>query len=484
MMVSSHAGMKATAGNKMLRMAGLLMCALVVLSLFLNFTSGIHTKTDETVRFTGIDFLLGRPEGKSNGSANPLLVITLAAVFFSVIAQLFFSEKRQLPVIMTVIALFSIFMFRFDLIYSAKNEFNLTNDSVQIGVGWMIACITGCAALLALIWNNVIFSNEKRRAQAMAIHANTALPEGYRVRSTRDIIWQDMQRHWSVYLLILPTVIFYIVWCYGPLYGIMIAFNDFSPKKGIIGSNWVGLRWFRDFFRSPFAERTIRNTLYINFLNLLIGFPAPIILALMLNEMRSMRYKRVVQTITYMPYFVSLVVLCGILVDFTSSDGLFGSIAAAFGGTPTNLLGDAKYFRTIYIGSELWQRLGWDSIIYLSALSAIDQELYEAAVIDGANRWKQTLHVTLPGIMPTIAILLVLRIGSMMNVGYEKIILLYNGLTYETADVISSFVYRKGVVEADFSFSTAVNLFNSLINFILVILANRTSALLTETSLW
>ncbi|NLG24273.1 MAG: sugar ABC transporter permease, partial [Clostridiales bacterium] len=232
------------------------------------------------------------------------------------------------------------------------------------------------------------------------------------------------------------------------------------------------------------AWRTIRNTMMISGLNLLFGFPAPIILALMLNEMRSLRYKRVVQTITYMPYFISLVVLCGILADFTSTTGLFASIQAMLGMDPVNLLGDAKYFRSIYIGSEIWQRLGWDSIIFLSALAGIDQEQYEAATIDGAGKLRQVIHVTLPGIMPTIAILLILRIGSMMGVGYEKIILLYNGLTYETADVISSYVYRKGVIDANFSFSTAVNLFNSIINFLLVVLANKASALLTENSLW
>ena len=200
--------------------------------------------------------------------------------------------------------------------------------------------------------------------------------------------------------------------------------------------------------------------------------------------MRNMKFKRVVQTITYMPYFISLVVLCGILVDFCSTDGVFGAIQRAMGMDPVNLLGDARYFRSVYVGSELWQKLGWDSIIFLSALAGIDQEQYEAATIDGAGKMKQVIHVTLPGIMPTIAILLILRVGSMMNVGYEKIILLYNGLTYETADVISSYVYRKGIVDADFSFSTAVNLFNSVINFALVVFANKVSAVLTETSLW
>ena len=205
----------------------------------------------------------------------------------------------------------------------------------------------------------------------------------------------------------------------------------------------------------------------------------------MLNEMRSIKFKRVVQTITYVPYFISLVVLCGILVDFCSTSGLFGELQKMFGvAEPVNLLGDAKYFRAVYVGSEVWQKLGWDSIIFLSALAGIDQEQYEAATIDGAGKFKQVIHITIPGIMPTISILLILRIGAMMGVGYEKIILLYNGLTYETADVVSTYVYRKGIIDANFSFSTAVNLFNSVINFLLVVFANKMSAILTENSLW
>jgi len=309
------------------------------------------------------------------------------------------------------------------------------------------------------------------------------------LRESRGAAWRrmvavDWRRNWPLYLLILPVIIFYLVWCYGPMYGIIISFNDFSPRKGILGSNFVGLKWFEEFFSSPFAMRVIRNTISINFWNLVWGFPLPIILALLLNEVRVRWFKRTVQTITYMPYFISLVVICGILRDFTASDGVFGEFTKFFGGTPVNMLGDPKLFQTIYVASEVWQRIGWDSIIFLSALSAISPELYEAATIDGAGKLKQVFHVTIPGIMPTIAILLVLRIGSMMSLGFEKIILLYNGLTYETADVISSYVYRKGIVEANFSFATAVGLFNSVINFALVVFANRISRKLSETSLW
>ncbi len=297
-------------------------------------------------------------------------------------------------------------------------------------------------------------------------------------------IAHDWRRHWHLYLMLIPVVLFYLLWAYGPMYGILLAFKDFSPRFGIMGSPFVGLRYFREFFNSPFSYRVIRNTVLINFYNLLFGFPLPIVFALLLNEVKNRYYKKTVQTITYMPYFVSLIVICGIIVDFTASDGVFGEIFRLLGLTPTNLLANPKYFRSLYVGSELWQRLGWDSIIFLAALSSVSAELYEAATIDGAGKMKQILHVTLPGILPTIAILLILRIGFMMSLSFEKIILLYNGLIYETADVISSFVYRKGIIENNFSFSTAVGLFNSVINFFLVVFANKVSAKMTETSLW
>lgn len=302
--------------------------------------------------------------------------------------------------------------------------------------------------------------------------------------SWREMIVRDWKKYWPLYLMLLPTVLYYLIWGYGPMYGIIIAFKQFTPRKGIMGSPWVGFKYFQEFFTSPFVFRLIRNTVMINFWNLVFAFPLPIILALLLNEVRSNFYKRTVQTITYMPYFVSLVVVCGMIVDFTASDGVVGELIRIVGGTPKNLLAEPKYFRSIYVVSELWQRLGWDSIIFLAALTGINPELYEAARIDGAGKFKQTIHVTLPGIMPTIAILLILRVGSLMSLGFEKVILLYNPLIYETADVISSYVYRKGIVESNFSFATAVGLFNSVVNFLLVILANKVSAKITEVSLW
>ena len=307
-----------------------------------------------------------------------------------------------------------------------------------------------------------------------------APPDG----SWSAMVARDWRRFWPVYLMILPVLAYYILWCYGPMYGILLAFKEYAPRKGIMGSPWVGTKYFIEFFASPYAFRVIRNTVLINFWNLVIGFPLPIVFALLLNEIRHTGYKRTVQTITYMPHFISTVIICGMLIDFTASDGVFGEIIRILGGTPVNLLSKPEYFRSIYVGSDIWQNLGWDSIIFLSALTSINTELYEAATIDGCGAFKRAIHVSVPGILPTIAILLILRIGAMMSVGFEKIILLYNGLTYETADVISSYVYRKGIVENNFSFSTAVGLFNSVINCILVVAANRISARLTETSLW
>jgi len=222
----------------------------------------------------------------------------------------------------------------------------------------------------------------------------------------------------------------------------------------------------------------------INLYGLLFGFPAPIILALLLNELHNRVFKRIVQTISYLPHFVSLMVICGIIVNFTGRNGLINDIIAFFGGERVNLLSRPEYFRPIYIISDIWQSVGWGSIIYLAALSSIDVEQYEAARIDGASRWQKIRHISLPGIMPTIVILLILRIGNMMNVGFEKIILLYNPGTYETADVISSYVYRKGLMEFSFSFSSAVGLFNSVINFTLLLCANWISRRVNETSLW
>jgi len=297
-------------------------------------------------------------------------------------------------------------------------------------------------------------------------------------------ISKDFRKFKFLYLMILPVLIFYIVFHYVPLYGAIIAFKDFNPSKGILSSPWAGLKHFEAFLTSFYFWRVFRNTLMINIYQLVFGFPAPILLALLLNEIRSNALKRTVQTVTYMPHFISLVVVCGMVVDFTSSEGVINSLMTSLGGEKIMFLQKPEFFRAIYVGSGIWQGIGWGSIIYLAALSGIDPSLYEAAIIDGAGRFKQLWHVTLPGLAPTIIILLILHLGKMMNVGFEKVILLYNPATYETADVISSFVYRRGLREANWSFGSAVGLFNSLINLVLIVASNKISQKLNETSLW
>lgn len=295
---------------------------------------------------------------------------------------------------------------------------------------------------------------------------------------------RDLFINKSLYLLVLPVVIFYIIFHYKPMYGAIIAFKQYAPAKGVLGSPWVGFDHFVRFFSSHSFWRIFRNTFLISFYSLLFGFPAPIILALLLNELKNEKFKRTVQTISYLPHFISLVVVAGMIKDFTVTDGIINDFIELFGGERVPILQKAELFRPVYIISGIWQEIGWGSIIYLAALSGISQELYEAAMIDGAGRFKQVIHVTIPGIAPTIIIMLILRIGQLMNVGYEKIILLYNPSTYETADVISSYVYRVGLLEFSWSYSAAVGLFNSVVNFILVIAANWVSRRVTETSLW
>jgi putative aldouronate transport system permease protein len=297
-------------------------------------------------------------------------------------------------------------------------------------------------------------------------------------------IAKDFSFYKVAYLMALPVVLYYIIFRYIPMYGAVIAFKDFSPGRGILGSSWVGLRNFVDFFQSVYFTRVVRNTFLINLYGLIFGFPVPIILALLINEIRNSFFKRVVQTVTYMPYFISLVVVAGIIIEFTSQNGLINKIIELFSGRRISIMNFPQYFRPVYIISDIWQGMGFGSIIYLAAIAGIDQELYEAARMDGANRWQQTLTVTLPSMIPTILILLILRIGQMMSLGFEKIILLYNAAIYETADVISSFVYRRGLQEFSYSFSTAVGLFNSVINFTLIVTANWLSRKIKDTNIW
>jgi len=294
----------------------------------------------------------------------------------------------------------------------------------------------------------------------------------------------DWKRNKEVYFILLPVVLFYLIFCYKPMYGALIAFQDYRPGDSIIGGKWVGFKHFISFFKSYYFWRLIRNTLTISITSLIFGFPAPIILALLLNELRSKVFSRVTQLIVYLPHFIAMVVICGMLRSFVNENGIISVLFSYLGVERQNMLQNPNMFVPIYVASSIWQTVGWSSIIYLAALTSVDQELYEAAAIDGANRWKQTLHITIPAILPTIIIMFIMRTGSILSVGSEKILLLYNPTTYETADVISTFVYRKGILEGDFSYSTAIGLFNSVVNFALVFFVNKISSRISETSLW
>lgn len=295
----------------------------------------------------------------------------------------------------------------------------------------------------------------------------------------------DLKKHRIIYLMFLPILIYYVIFHYLPMFGIVIAFMKYKPAKGFVGSDWVGMANYVKFFTGPYAQRLIRNTVFLNGYLILFGFPAPIVFALLLNEMAPNRYKRAMQTVSYMPHFISTVVACGIVALFVQSNGMITSIFHALGLVDrTDLLASSRYFRSIYVASDVWQQIGWGSIIYLATLSNVDVNLYEAADIDGAGRLKKTLHVTLPALTPVIVVQLIMRIGSIMSIGAGKVILLYRASTYETGDIISSYVYRAGLLNQDYSLGAAVDLFNAAINITLLVSANALSRKLTEESLW
>lgn len=298
------------------------------------------------------------------------------------------------------------------------------------------------------------------------------------------MIKADYKKNKYILFMAIPVFLWYFIFCYIPMFGISISFFDYNIARGFSGSPFVGLKHFKDFLTGFYAWRTIRNTLCISVMNLVFGFPAPIIIALLLNEVRCDPFTRTVQTLSYLPHFISVVVVCGMLVDFAAKDGLFNDIVAALGGERTSFFLDPKYFRRLYVGSGIWQSAGWGAIIYLAALAGIDTQLYEAATLDGANRFQSLIHVTLPGIAQTIIVMLILNMGRLMSQGAEKVILLYNEGTYETADIISSFVYRRGIVESNYSYSAAVGLFNSVINLILLTATNSLSKKISGDGLW
>lgn len=295
-------------------------------------------------------------------------------------------------------------------------------------------------------------------------------------------LWRDRY----LYLLLVPVITYYIIFKYIPMYGLVIAFKDFSIFKGIFNSPWVGLKHFNNFFQSRDFVIILKNTLVLNLYSLIFGFPGPIILALMLNEVKHLFFKKTIQTIVYLPHFISWIVIGGIITNLLSpSSGFINQIIKwVTGGKSIFFLTNPSWWRFVYIFSGIWKEIGWGAIIYLASLMSIDPELYEAAMIDGANKWKQIWHISIPGISTTIAILFILRLGNLLDIGFEHVFVLYNPLVYNVSDVISTYVYRKGLQEAKYSFTTAVGLFQSVIGFILVMTANKLSKKYSEAGIW
>ena len=295
----------------------------------------------------------------------------------------------------------------------------------------------------------------------------------------------NIMQNKALYVMVLPALVFFALFNYWPMYGVQIAFRNFSFANGITGSKWVGMKWFNFFFKANQFPVIVRNTLLLSLYDLAAGFPFPILLALIMHNVPSKRFRRVTQTATYMPHFISVVVLVGMMsCMFSVNSGWFSTIVRALGGTPVQLMGEAKYFRHVYVWSGVWQNMGWNSIIYMAALSGIDPTLYEAGRVDGASRWQMLWRITLPCLAPTICIMLILQCGRLMSLGYEKIYLMQNDLNIAASEVISTYVYKSGLINAEYSFSTAVGLSQSIVSFVLVAIVNIVARRVSETSLW
>jgi putative aldouronate transport system permease protein len=305
------------------------------------------------------------------------------------------------------------------------------------------------------------------------------------MKRLRNVCGREIGKYMQLYILLIPAVVYVFIFSYVPLYGLQIAFKEFRPSLGIWGSPWSGLNHFSRFVQYPFFKTIIWNTLSINLYSLAVEFPAPILLALLINEVKNRNFKKLVQMITYAPHFVSTVVVCGMILLFTNSDtGMINHIIASIGFERVEFLSEARWFKSVYVLSGLWQHVGWNTIIYLAVLSGVSPELVEAAKIDGANRLRIIIHVNLPHIVPTVIILLILRCGSLISLGFEKVWLLQNPLNLDTSEVISTYIYKVGLMGAQFSYSTAIGLFNTVVNLVLLVIVNTLSARLSETSLW
>lgn len=303
------------------------------------------------------------------------------------------------------------------------------------------------------------------------------------VKSDESIL-KNIKKHYNMYLMILPATILFILFCYLPMYGIVIAFKDYDLIEGISGSRFIGLQHFADFFKDPYCFRIIKNTLLIGFYNLAWSFWPPILLAILLNELKFTRLQKIIQTISYLPHFIATVVIVGMLMELLGPTGVLNNMISSLGFDRINFFNEAKYFRTLYIASGVWQGVGYGSIVYMAALTGIDPEQFEAAHIDGANRFQRIWHISIPGIVPVITVLLIMNAANIVNVGFEKVYLMYSPATYETADVISTYVYRRGITNMDFGYGTAIGLLNSVVAFIILFVTNNFANKLNGTSLW
>lgn len=298
------------------------------------------------------------------------------------------------------------------------------------------------------------------------------------------LFFRDCFKQRDLILLVIPGVVLVFIFSYIPMYGVLIAFQEYSPKRGIMGGEWVGFKYFIQFFENPYLFRLVRNTFLLGLYSLLWSFPAPIILALLLDQLPSQRFKKTVQSLTYFPYFISTVVIIGLVKEFAGIDGIFNQIREFFGGEAVSFLTGSEYFRTLFIGSGIWQGIGWGTIIYLAALSNVDPELHEAAKIDGANRGQIVLNITWPAIIPTVSIMLIFAVSGLFSTDVQKVMLLYSESIYETSDVIGTYVYREGILGGRFEYATAVGLLNSLIALVLMTGGNWFSRKLTGNSFW
>ncbi len=311
---------------------------------------------------------------------------------------------------------------------------------------------------------------------AAAVQTNTAIRQ--------KSVWERMKKCWQLYVFLIPALLSLIIFSYAPMYGIILAFKDYNPLDGIWGSEWVGLEHFIRFFNSPYFVQLLKNTLIISIYGLIVGFPIPILLALGLNYVRNLKFKKTVQTVTYAPYFISTVVLVGILNIVFSDKGFINQFITMTGHESILFMGIEKYWRHIYVWSGVWQSMGWSAIIYIAALAGVSPELHEAAIIDGASKLQRIRYIDLPAIMPTIVITLILNSGAIMSVGFEKAFLMQNPLNTGVSEIISTYIYKVGLISSEYGYSTAVGLFNSVVNCILLLTVNQVAKKMGQSSIW